>query len=48
LPFPGLDGWQLLVTAVEAITRKKVPTKVKASLGDRTRLALRIDDFYHH
>ena len=31
LPFPGLDGWQLLVTAVEAITRKKVPTKSRPS-----------------
>ena len=30
LPFPGLDGWQLLVTAIEGITRKKIPTKVKS------------------
>ena len=29
LPFPGLDGWQLLVTAIEGISRKKIPTKVK-------------------
>ena len=29
LPFPGLDGWQLLVLAIEGITRKKVPNKVK-------------------
>ena len=29
LPFPGLDGWQLLVTAIEGITRKKIPAKVK-------------------
>lgn len=29
LPFPGLDGWQLLVTAIEGISRKKVPDKVK-------------------
>lgn len=29
LPFPGLDGWQLLVLAIEGITRKKVPDKVK-------------------
>ena len=29
LPFPGLDGWQLLVTAIEGITRKEVPSKVK-------------------
>lgn len=28
-PFPGLDGWQLLVTFVEAGTRKKIPEKVK-------------------
>ena len=33
LPFPGLDGWQLLVTAIEGITRKKVPTKVKAIIS---------------
>ncbi len=30
LPFPGLDGWALLVTIIEAITRKKVPEKAKA------------------
>ena len=29
LPFPGLDGWQLLVTFVEAATRKKIPDKAK-------------------
>ena len=29
LPFPGLDGWQLLVLIVEATTRKKIPEKVK-------------------
>ncbi len=29
LPFPGLDGWQLLVLIVEATTRKKIPDKVK-------------------
>ena len=29
LPFPGLDGWQLLVLAVEAIAHKKIPDKVK-------------------
>lgn len=29
LPFPGLDGWQLLVLVVEGITRKKIPNKVK-------------------
>ena len=29
LPFPGLDGWHLLVLAVEGITRKKIPNKVK-------------------
>ena len=29
LPFPGLDGWQLLVTFVEAAIRKKIPEKVK-------------------
>ena len=30
LPFPGLDGWQILVTTVEGITRKKIPNKVKS------------------
>ena len=29
LPFPGLDGWQLLVIIIEGITRKKMPEKVK-------------------
>ena len=29
-PFPGLDGWQLLVLAVEGISRKKIPDKVKS------------------
>ena len=29
LPFPGLDGWQLLVLGVEAIAHKKIPDKVK-------------------
>lgn len=29
LPFPGLDGWQLLVLGVESTTRKKIPEKVK-------------------
>ena len=29
LPFPGLDGWQLLVLIIESITRKKIPEKVK-------------------
>ena len=29
LPFPGLDGWQLLVLGIESATRKKIPEKVK-------------------
>ena len=29
LPFPGLDGWQLLVLLVEGIAHKKIPNKVK-------------------
>lgn len=29
LPFPGLDGWHLLVVAFEGITRKEMPSKVK-------------------
>lgn len=30
LPFPGLDGWQILVTSVEGISKKKIPDKVKS------------------
>ena len=33
LPFPGLDGWQLLVTAIEGITRKKIPQKIKGIMS---------------
>ena len=33
LPFPGLDGWQLLVTAIEGITRKKIPAKLKGIMS---------------
>lgn len=33
LPFPGLDGWQLLVTAIEGITRKKLPSKFKTIMS---------------
>ncbi len=29
LPFPGLDGWQLLVLIIEGTTKKKIPNKVK-------------------
>ena len=29
LPFPGLDGWQLLITVVEGVSKKKVPEKFK-------------------
>jgi regulator of sigma E protease len=29
IPFPGLDGWQLLVVAIEGITKKKVPEKAQ-------------------
>ena len=30
LPFPGLDGWSLLVTVIEGVSKKKVPEKVKS------------------
>ncbi|MCQ2796634.1 MAG: site-2 protease family protein [Bacilli bacterium] len=33
LPFPGLDGWQLVVIGYEAITRKQIPTKVKGIIS---------------
>ena len=29
LPFPGLDGWQLLVTIIEGIRKKEISPKVK-------------------
>ena len=29
LPFPGLDGWHLLIVIIESITRKEVSPKVK-------------------
>lgn len=29
IPVPGLDGWQILVAAVEGTTKKKIPNKVK-------------------
>ncbi|MCR5505632.1 MAG: site-2 protease family protein [Bacilli bacterium] len=29
LPFPGLDGWQLLVVIFEAISRRRMPDKAK-------------------
>ncbi len=30
LPFPGLDGWGLLVTLVEKVFKKKIPQKAKS------------------
>ncbi len=33
LPFPGLDGYQLLVLAVESIFKKKIPNKVKTIIS---------------
>lgn len=33
LPFPGLDGWQLLVTAIEGVSRKKIPQKFKTIMS---------------
>lgn len=29
LPFPGLDGWHLLVVTIEGVTRREIPAKVK-------------------
>ena len=29
LPFPGLDGWQLLVTIIEGATKRKLPNRFK-------------------
>ena len=33
LPFPGLDGWQLLVLAIEGISKRKVPEKAKTIMS---------------
>ena len=33
LPFPGLDGWQLLVTIIEGVTHKEIPDKVKGIIS---------------
>ena len=33
LPFPGLDGWQLAVTIVEGVSKKKVPEKAKSIMS---------------
>lgn len=32
-PFPGLDGWQILVTTVEGISKKKIPNKLKTIMS---------------
>ncbi len=29
IPIPGLDGWQIVVAAIEGISKKKVPSKAK-------------------
>jgi len=33
LPFPGLDGWHFLVTVIEGVTRKEIPTKFKTIMS---------------
>ena len=33
LPFPGLDGWQLLVTVIEGVSKKKVPAKAQSIMN---------------
>jgi regulator of sigma E protease len=33
LPFPGLDGWHLLVITIEGITRREISPKIKNSLS---------------
>ena len=32
-PFPGLDGWQILVIIVEGIFHKEIPAKVKTIIS---------------
>jgi regulator of sigma E protease len=29
LPFPGLDGWHLLIITIEGITKKEIPSTLK-------------------
>ncbi len=33
LPFPGLDGWQIVVAIVEKVSKKKIPPKVKQTIS---------------
>lgn len=33
LPFPGLDGWQFIVTIVEGVAHKEIPPKVKNTVS---------------
>jgi regulator of sigma E protease len=33
LPFPGLDGWHLLVIGIEGITRREIPMKIKNAVS---------------
>ena len=32
LPFPGLDGWHFLVTIIEGVTHKEIPSKFKNAM----------------
>jgi regulator of sigma E protease len=33
LPFPGLDGWHLLVITIEGIFKKEIPTAFKNTIS---------------
>lgn len=33
LPFPGLDGWHLLVVLVESIIRREIPARIKNAIS---------------
>lgn len=33
LPFPGLDGWALLVTVIEGVSKRKVPAKAQTIMS---------------
>ena len=33
LPFPGLDGWHLLVITLEGLFRKEIPSTIKNVLS---------------
>jgi regulator of sigma E protease len=33
LPFPGLDGWHLMIISIEGLTKKEIPPTVKNTIS---------------